>query len=76
MNDKPVIGFKRMADIDPWVVTWSIMMAHFADEFGLTEDDLCAVWDRGMCAVRQEHHDDPTQHPWVERTIVREGGAG
>lgn len=56
----------------PEHVSWALLCLDYADQFGLTEADLDAIWGLGFRAAMQEHHDDPTKHVWLDRATVKD----
>ena len=55
----------KFAEYDIALQSEAMGLIEYAREFGMSADDMAAVWALGVNAAAQERHADPTAHAWL-----------
>lgn len=58
---------RNFNDLDPSIKSSAIMTAMYADETGMTPQEMDSIWSMGIAAAIRERQRNPTQHPWLAK---------
>lgn len=57
-------------ELDPSIKSAAIMTGLYADEFGMTPEEMDSVWALGIAGAIRARHENAAAHPWLERAFA------